>query len=376
MHQTSVYMCAHAYKNMENTTLVLQTHYGVVRYLYLEIFKQHKNETNDLQSQTLFLKCLNKYMLCNSGQYAHLYSLYANISREAIHDYYQKNRMRMNLTAYEWLNYSTLVNAPRILPNIIDGPYIVDSLSLRTYTQFWTPKYLIKSNIIATPFYCLDGIDHLYYEMVKWRSACESFKITLNVSEKHVYHDTFYMVEMSTATIEPMHFLLWLDDVQIQTELYVINDGDATANQVVDGTTGGHELCLLKRLYLACDNNLFIQQLSAANTSIESTEPHPFVRVLNLLMNNLSEDFVVTFTGKPPKMTKTAILNLTNDSPCTDGQLNFTAISQFGFNPNITDQIYEIENMSELNISAIHTPNVLIFQEDQGHPTANSCRNE
>lgn len=347
---------------MENLS-VLDTQYGVVRYLYLDIFKKARNEANDLQSQTLFLKSLNKYMLCRSGQYVHLYNQYMKLSRDTIQKHFEDNRLKMNFSAYEWLSYTTIVAAPRILPTSVDGPYVIDSLSLRRYTYFYTARHNIKSNILGTPFYCLDGIDHLYYEIQEWQDLCSSFDIKLVINEKHIFHDTFYMVDMSGPNMNTMRFLFWLDDVDIQTELYVINDGDSNSENVVDGGTGGRELCLLKRLYIACDSTYFVQQLSNIEETRDQTK-NPYIRVINLLTSNLSKNFIVTFSGKAPKMTKTAILSLTNDSAGCDGVLNFTSISRFGFDNNLNDQIYEIENMSELVTSAIRTPNILIFQEE------------
>lgn len=383
-------------------TLVLDTHYGVVRYLYNEIFKRTKSEINDLQSQTLFLKCITKYLLCKNGQYAQLYGLYTNFSKEAIREYFELNRIKMNSTSNEWLNFTTLISSPRIIPNTVDGPYIIDNLALRRYTHFWSPKYKFSSNILGLPFYCLDGVDHLYYEMIKWKGACENLHIHMNVRGKHIFHDIFYIVEFNAPlhvdttkttarnSLRNIRFLVWLDDVDIQTELYVVtNGGDLNDKDLIDddneniiesidgGSGGGRDLCLLKRLYIACDNNLFFTQLSNVDRDITTTSVNDrehtttnqsFLQLLNMFVNNLSANFVVTFDGKPPRNTKTAILNVTNDAHECGGDggnvLNFTTISRLGFDINASEQIYEIEDLSQLNVLNIKTPNCLIFQED------------
>lgn len=333
-------------------TTVLETHYGVVRYLYYEIFLKKRNQIDDLQNQTLYLTCINKYLLCRNGQYNMLYNMYTDLETEAIRNYYEYNRIKMNRTPNQWLNYTSLINAPRILPQTIDGPYKLDNLTLRRYTYFWTNAYNITSNILATPFYCLTGIDHLQHEMTTWKNHCENIGVDIKVRSKHIFHDLFYLVEFTGTTTQTQHvgikFLVWLDDSSIATELYV--------------STDNVPINLLRRLYIACDDNTFLIQLS--NPAIDDVH----LRLLNRFLNSLSNNFIVNFSGKPPIITKSAILNITNGiSECSqqnNGMLSFNTISRFGFNRDHTDQIYEIENMSELNVTHIKTPQFLIFQED------------
>ena len=397
---------------------VLDTHYACVRYLYEEVFRRYQSQINDLQSQTLFLKCLTKYLLCRSGQYAHLYNLYSNLDRNQIRDYYDLNRRRINITQYEWLNYTNIIPAPRILPVTNDGPYMLDNMALHTYTYFWTNEYKFTSNILATPFYCLDGINHLYVEMLKWKSDCEKLNINLNIQEKHIFHDIFYVISIQGTSPQnsnwKMRFLIWVDDIDIQTELYVTtmtdtsnnctaaaggpdNDNDVTSSSsnnedtiginttttktttmttattaengnrnVIQSSMALAPISLLKRLYIACDNNLFIAQLSDVNVDL------PILRILNMFINRLSRNFIVTFDGKPPKRTKSFVVNITNVSSMTSAAtattspsnvLYFDGISKFGLQNSKNDQIYEIENLSELNITHINTKNCLIFQQ-------------
>ena len=396
---------------------VLDTHYACVRYLYHEIFRRYQSQINDLQSQTLFLKCITKYLLCRSGQYAHLYNLYSNLDRDQIRDYYDLNRRRINITQYEWLNYTNIIPAPRILPVTNDGPYILDNMALHTYTYFWTNEYKFTSNILATPFYCLDGINHLYVEMLKWKSDCEKLNINLNIQEKHIFHDIFYVISIQGTSPQnsnwKMRFLIWVDDIDIQTELYVTTmndtnnnnddpDNDMTSSNnedtigintttttattttttktvtstsengnknVIQSSVALAPISLLKRLYIACDNNLFIAQLSDINADL------PILRILNMFINRLSRNFIVTFDGKPPKRTKSFVVNITNVSSMTSAGgtttataspsniLYFDGISKFGLQNSKNDQIYEIENLSELNITNINTKNCLIFQQ-------------
>lgn len=345
------------------STAILDTHYGAVRYLYYEIFLKRKNQINDLQNQQLFLSSINKYLLCRNGQYANLYDMYTNLSHDQIISYYELQRIKMSSTTYEWLNFTSLINAPRILPHSIDGPYTVDNLALRRYTYFWTSDYDIKSNILATPFYCLDGVDHLHDEMIRWKSACETLSkdLKMTVRCKYIFHDIFYMVEFDGPNIS-MRFLIWLDATMVDTELYTATMGGA-------GDANPAPIDLMRRLYIACDSSLFVLQLS--DPGVEDVH----LKLLNLLIANLSNNFIVTFDGRPPKMTRTAILSVTNNvstcTPNTEGggggsgaALVFESISRFGFNRDLTDQIYEIEKLSDLNISQIRTPNFLIFQHE------------
>lgn len=332
--------------------IILDTHYGVVRYLYYEVFLKKHNQINDLQKQILYLSCINKYLLCRTDQYSQLYDMYTNLSDTEIKDYYEHNRITIFSSPNEWINFTSLINAPRVLPHNIDGPYKLDNLTLRRYTYFWMENYAIQSNILATPFYCLYGIDHLHYEMIKWKSQCENLGIDIRVRSKHIFHDIFYLVDFKGITEQTQNvrirFLIWLDDPDIGTELYVADNGVP--------------INLLQRLYIACDNRMFIIQMSDPNINDIHT------RILNRFMNSLSENFVVTFDGQPPIVTRRAVLNVTNGSSlCTQqhsNMLKFGVISRFGFNPDQTDQIYEIQDLSELNVSQIKTPNFLIFQEE------------
>lgn len=341
-------------------TAILDTHYGVVRHLYYNVFRRRNNQINDLQQQVLFLRCINKYLLCRNGQYAHLYNLYSALNEAKIRDYYELNRLRINRDRYEWLNYTSLVNAPRTIPATIDGPYSVDSLCLRRYAYFWGDEYRLTSPILATPFFCLAGIDHLYYEMIRWKSQCETISgLEMTVRGKHIFHDIFYIVEFR---LQQMHvrYLVWLDDVDVQTELYVA--GNCEDEECGDDASGRMPVNLLRRLYIGCDNSLLITQLSLAD------ETNVMLRLLNMLINNLSANFVVSLDGRPPKNTKSAILNVTNNAEAclsrTDKPLVFEDISRFGFSADRSDQIYEIEHMSQLNLGHIRTPNFLVFQHE------------
>ena len=236
---------------MENL-LILDTHYGVVRYLYNEIFKKKKNQINDLQNQIMFLSCLNKYMLCRTGKFAQLYGMYSSLDRTEIVNFYEDRHSKINIHPNEWLNFSKIVPSPRILPKSIDGPYIIDNMSLRRYTHFWINEHKINSNILATPFFCLDGLDHLYYEMINWKGLCEEKNIEMRVNAKHIFHETFYMVELFGENKPEIRFLIWLDDVDIQSELYVIDDDgdeDDEEESLCDATEtyySSGNICLLK----------------------------------------------------------------------------------------------------------------------------------
>lgn len=350
----------------DDNLLVLDTHYGVVRYLYNEVFRKRHNQLDDLQNQVLFLNSVNKYLLCRTGQYAHLYNMYTSLDGERIREYYEVNRIKMNITKNEWLNYTNLVASPRILPQSVDGPYMIDNVSLRRYTYFWTSKYRFTSNILATPYFCLDGVDHLYYEMIKWKSDCEHLGVELLVRSKHIFHETFYIVEVRGKS-EQMHirFLVWLDEVDVQTELYIIpNERLDETEEDAEGGGASTNVCLLKRLYIACDNNAFVLELSMPD------KKQPLLHILDMFVNRLSSHFVVTFDGRPPKITTTAPLHITNmerNAPAGTAAmmpLNFGEISHFGYQAERVDQIYEIERLSELNVSQIETPNVLVFQEE------------
>ena len=348
---------------MENL-LVLDTHYGFVRYLYNEVFKKKKNQINDLQNQIMFLSCLNKYMLCRTGKFSQLYAMYSSLNISEIINYYEDRRAKINMNINEWINFSKIIPSPKILPKTVDGPYIIDDVSLHRYTHFWTKTHKINSNILATPFFCLTGLDHLYYEMINWKGLCEQQKIKMEVNVKHIFHDTFYMIEFSEIYQKDVRFLIWLDDVDIDTELYVIDnetDDDEDENYTHSGGSetsyGPKNISLLKRLYIACnDNVLFYKMFNLDNFD-------PIQNVINIFVNNLSQNFLPTFDGNGPKNFKTSILDLTNTGSDYDGILDFNQISRFGFNPEKTDQIYEIENLSQLNITTIRTPYFLIFQE-------------
>lgn len=349
-------------KPADPVTAILDTHYGVVRHLYCNIFQRARNQINDLQDQVLFLKCINKYIRCRSGQYAHLYKMYMSLTEEKVREYYEINRLKINHTRFEWLNYTSLVSVPRISPDSIDGPYILDSLALRRYTYFWGDEYRITSNILSTPFFCLEGVDHLYYETIRWQSNCENIKgVKMSVRGKHIFHDIFYIVDFEIGSgtgRRSIRFLVWLDDVDVQTELYVTNNPED--EECGDDINGRMPVNLLRRLYIACDNNLFVSQLSQPETTNE------MLRLLNIFINGLSANFVVSLDGQPPKNTTTAILNITNNATScnSNDSLVFDSISRFGFNPERTDQIYEIENFSQLNLSHIRTPNFLVFQHE------------
>lgn len=339
-----------------NRDLILGTHYGVVRYLYYEVFLKRRNQIDDLQNQVLFLGCINKYMLCRNGQYAHLYNMYTNLQREQIVEYYETKRLKISSSRDEWLNYCNFITAPRILPRTIDGPYMIDGMALRRYSYFWgAEKTKFTSNIIATPFFCLDGIDHLYQEMIKWKAACENIDVQMTVQAKHIFHDVFYLVNFRGTTQRTqdvdIRFLLWLDDTDIQSELYCPSSEDDIGS-------------LLKRLYIASNSSLFMSQLS----DLEVTTNSQNLRLLSIFVQGLSSNFVPTFNGKAPKRTRTVLLDVTNQ--CTKDatlncELNFTSISRYGLQPTTKDdQIYEIEQMADLNTEAIITPNCLVVQQE------------
>lgn len=335
---------------METKTFILDTHYSVVRYLYDNIFKKRKNQINDLQNQELYLKCINKYLLCRSGQYAHLYNLYTSFTRKEILDYYETNRLKMNSSTNEWLNFTITIKSPGIIPQTVDGPYTIDNMALRRYAYFWGERYNLTSNILATPFYCLDGIEHLYYEFIKWKTMLENYKsIQMRIDSKHIFHENFYIIHfMEIKKQQPginIRFLIWLDDIDVQTELYVRNDDD--------------DISLLKRLYIACDDRAFMEDLSNVNKTRSE------LIFLNMFINNLSSNFVVTFNGKPPRRNNTIVLDVTNNISDA-GQsktLNFMEINRNGFHADRVDQIYTIERMSELHTMSIQTPNFIVFQE-------------
>lgn len=342
---------------------ILDTHYGVVRYLYYEVLLKRKRQINDLQNQILFLKNINKYLLCRTGQFAHLYNLYSDIPRDKIIEYFELNKIKMNQSRYTWIDYTRLILAPEIVPVSIDGPYSMDNISLRTYTYFWSREiYDIRSNILATPFFCLDGIDHLHNEMIKWKSTCEVFdNITMNISVKHIFHDIFYIVDIHNKLLSDIQnvnirFMVWLDDATLESELYATKCNDNS------------ESCLLKRLYISCDSPSFIYNLSTMNDN------HPQLIILNCLVNNLSRNFVSTFDGRCPKIFSSAILDVTNNnsSSSMDSSLDFTNISSTGFNNDVTDQVYTIEKLSELQTAHVTTPNFLLFQETTYSTTAPS----
>ncbi|WBR61466.1 hypothetical protein [Drosophila suzukii associated hytrosavirus 1] len=343
---------------MADNLIVLETHYGVVRYLY-DLFRKRNNQINDLQNQVLFLRCLTKYILCRTDQYGQLYNMYSRLNSEQIRKFYEVNRLKLNMVTTDWLNCTSLVNAPRILPQSIDGPYTIDSVSLRRYSYFWTSH--VTSNILATPYFCLDGIDHLYYEMIKWKTDMENIGVEMTIRNKHIFHETFYMVDLNgivdkTKNVH-IRFLIWLDDVDIQSELYVIsNDGE---DEDDEHPVNINSICLLKRLYIACDNNLFVMQLNNAS------KIDPMLKLLNMFVNRLSEHFVVSLDGKPPKITQTVVLDVTNETNQGVGlPLYFNDISRFDYMVKNYDSIYEIENIRELHLENVKTPNFLVFQEE------------
>lgn len=351
---------------MDMQTIVLDTHYAVVRYLYYDVFKTKRSQINDLQNQMLFLKCINKYLLCRTGHYALLYNMYTNLDNETIAQYYRVNRLKMNNNNNEWLNFSDIILAPTTLPTSIDGPYMIDNMSLRRYTYFWTPAYNMKSNIIVTPFFCLDGIDYLYYEMITWKTLMMDYdkRVSINMETKHIFHDIYYIVHIKGKTSDTenidIRFLVWLDDVDMQTELYVnMFNRDTFASEVETIRTNEKSICLLKQLYIACDNSVFLLKLSDINIT------SPILDYLNLFINNLSQNFIVTFDGRPPLNMTNTILDVTYqaDEECSSN-LDFKEISVFGYNPNISNQVYSINNIDSLNISFIKTQNFLVLQEE------------
>lgn len=332
---------------MNDEFAILDTHYGVARYLYFDIFKQKHHEIDDLQNQNLFLKNINKYFMCRNGQYAHLYNMYTNLNKEQIKRYFEGNIMKINITSNTWLNFTNIINIPRTLPNTIDGPYMIDNLTLRRYTYFWHKNFM-KSNILATPFYCLDGLDHLYYEIIHWKTACETVKRNFTIKTRHIFHEIFYVIEFDDSTtnngnkIKGPKFLLWLDQPNIETELYIPHHEE--------------HICLLKQLYIASDDEMLTDKIN----NLQQTSMIQNLSLLNMLINNLSQNFITTFTGKMPKQTKNAPLNLTSKE-----SLKFYEITNYGFDTNKNDQIYQIQNLSELIIMPhIQTTNFLIIQED------------
>lgn len=347
---------------MENL-LILDTHYGVVRYLYNDIFKKKRSQINDLQNQIMFLSCLNKYMLCRTGQFAQLYGMYSSLNSIEIMNYYENNRSKMNMTANEWINFSTIIAAPRVLPKTVDGPYLIDSMSLRRYTHFWAPGQKMVSNILAAPFFCLDGPDYLYYEMINWKSMCEQRQVEVRVNTKNIFHETFYIVEFPEHNVK---FLIWLDDVDVESELYVIESEPEYEDENPDVSYDLGNISLLKRIYIACSDNLMFYKI------LNLENPDPLQKILNIFFNYLTPNFVVTFDGKGPRNMKSAILDITNSAPNYDGVLDFNQVSRLGFNADKNDQIYEIESLSQLNVSMVRTPYFLIFQEQinvTSHPT-------
>lgn len=342
--------------------LILDTHYGVVRYLYNVVFRKRKNQINALQYQTLFLSSINKYVLCQTGRYAHLNKMYSNLSLKTIEDYYEENRIKMAVNFNEWLNYSNIVPEPRIYPNRIDGPYIVDNLALQRYTFFWSENslYRMKSSFLSTPFFCLTGIDYLHYELQQWKSNLNDDDITITIIPKYVFHETFYIIEIKGSNTKKhidIHFLIWLDDVDLSTELYVASNytDDLENNE----NTRTPSICLLKRLYIASDNS-FSSFLD--NSRYE-------MNLLHLFISQLSNNFIVTFDGKSPKITRTFILDVSNniDSSCSSidqNNVTFKKIYSYGYVASVQNQIYEVDNLSQLDLSSIRTPNFLIFQEE------------
>lgn len=336
-------------------TQILNTHYGVVRYLYYEILLKRDNKINDLQSQMIFLSSINKYLLCRTGQYSHLYQLYSKLTSDQIHDYYKLQQIIMNRNRDTWLDYSRILSAPEIIPANVNGPYACHNINLKTYSYFWSQsRYNIRSDILATPFFCLYGIDHLYYEMITWRTQCENFDklININISAKHVFHDIFYIVDITSTSQNTqaidIRFLIWLDDASMESELSLNNNENHNSNT-----------CLLKRLYIACDKPSFIYELSSVDAKSQR------LIILNMLMNNLSQNFISTFDGCVPTITNFTSLDITNSDGnlSSSSSLDFSRISRNGFNININDQIYTIENLSQLRTAHISTPNFLLLQE-------------
>lgn len=344
---------------------ILHTHYGCVRYLYYEVFRKSSHQVDNLNCQTLYLNAITKYLLCRDGQYAHLYNMYTNLSKTQIIDYFISNRAKMNLYDTTWLDHTYILPSPNVLPNTIDGPYTIENLCLRRYSYFWKTHLNVTSNILATPFYCLDGIDHIYYELIRWKSECENLDVDIHISTEHIYHEIFYIVSLkgSTEQTREIHFsfLLWLDSPNIQSELYCSGmSGDVNCDYESNSNI---PLNLLKQLYITCNDIQIFYRSQTQNKSL---------RLINMLMKTLSNNFVVTFNGKEPINTKVTVLNLTNsisDSSNINNNLRFENIVRRGFSINsavVNDYIYEIESFSEINLSYVKTPYILFIQHNIG----------
>lgn len=319
---------------------ILDTHYGAVRYLYA-IFRKRNNQFDDLQNQQLFLKPINKYLSCTSGQYMYFAQLYLQKESEEIEKHFRTNRLATNIRPYEWMSYCDLITAPKVIPQTINGPYMIDNMRLRSFSYFYGTEYQMVSDIIATPFYCLDGIDFLYQETAKLWQLANDYNIALKVKSKHIYHDVFYIIEVTVPERGKISWLCWLDDVDVKSELYVQNNENVQ---------------LLKRLYVACNNNSYFLHI------INTNETDNGIMILNVLFKNLSENFIVTHDNRPPSTFRTLVLNLDSPVPVhfpfSDNLINFT------FNHENENQIYAIENLKGLHIETFSTPYVLMFQQE------------